>query len=272
MSLLEVRGLSVRFRAAHAVRGVDLDVGAGECLALVGESGSGKSVTARALLGLLPPTAEIAGRAVFDGIDLQITSGRRSPVVGSRLTTVFQDPMRALNPVLRIGDQITEVLRLHAGMSRAAARVRAEELLAAVGMADPGRRLRAYPHELSGGMRQRVCIAIAIACRPALVLADEPTTALDVTVQRQILDLVDELRRASGMAMVLITHDLAVVAGRADRVAVMRAGEIVESGPTRDVFTAPRHPYTAALLDAVPRIDGPRAAAVVEGSAVEGVR
>ena len=248
------------FGEVRAVSGVDLDVAPGEMVALVGESGSGKTMLARSVLGLVnaPVRADVPGRIVHAGVDLRTLDERAlGRVRGRRIAMVFQDPMTSLDPVHRVDRQLIEPMRLHLGLSRAEARARAIDLLEAVGVPDPDRRLRAYPHELSGGLRQRVAIAIALSCDPDVLLADEPTSALDATVQAQLLDLLDELRRERRLAVLLITHDLGVVAGRADRVAVMYAGRLVESGPTAAVLRSPRMPYTRALLDAVPRVDAP---------------
>jgi peptide/nickel transport system permease protein len=241
------------------VRDVSLSVRAGETLALVGESGSGKSLTGLALLGLLPEAARVAaGAAWLEGRELFSMAGAaRRALMGSRIAMIFQDPASSLNPVHRIGAQIVEAIRAHQKLSARAARARAISLLRKVGIADPERRFHAFPHELSGGMRQRVMIAIAIANGPRLVVADEPTTALDVTIQAQVLDLLRELQRESGLGLIFITHSLPVVAEIAERVAVMYAGEIVEEGPVGEVFAHPRHPYTAALLEAAPSEDGP---------------
>jgi oligopeptide/dipeptide ABC transporter ATP-binding protein len=234
-----------------ALRGVDLDVAPGEAVGLVGESGSGKTVLGQAVLGLLacPPGAVAARSIEFEGRDLRrLGADELRRLRGNRISMVFQDPLTSLNPYLTIGDQVAEPLLVHRGLPARRARDRAAELLAEVGIADPGRRLKSYPHELSGGMRQRVMIAMAIACEPALLIADEPTTALDVTIQAQVLDLLARLRRSIGMAVVFITHDLGVVAGFCDRVNVLYAGRIVERGPTGPLFAAPAHPYTRALL------------------------
>jgi oligopeptide/dipeptide ABC transporter ATP-binding protein len=257
--LLDVQDLRVSFRTdagpVPAVRGVDLAVRAGETLAVVGESGCGKSVSALAVLRLLEPNAEVSARALrFRGRDLLgLDDAGLRAVRGAEIGMIFQEPMTSLNPVFRIGDQIAEVLTLHRGMDRAAARKEAAALLARVRIADPERRATQYPHELSGGMKQRVMIAMAIACGPALLIADEPTTALDVTIQAQILELLGALQRDSGLAILLITHDLGIVAQFAERVAVMYAGEVVEQAPVRELFRAPQHPYTRALLRALPR-------------------
>nr|WP_206322318.1 ABC transporter ATP-binding protein [Streptomyces sp. HNM0575] len=262
---MRVRDLSVSFHAeegdVHAVDGVGFDVGEGEVLAVVGESGCGKSVTSLAVMGLLPGTAEVGGSVELRGREL-VGADEKSlrRVRGSELSMIFQEPMTSLNPVLTVGRQIGEVLRRHQGLNRRQARRRAVELLESVGIPAPGRRVDEYPHQLSGGMRQRVMIAIAVACDPAVLIADEPTTALDVTVQAGILDLLTSLRERLGTAIVLITHDLGVVAHAADRVLVMYAGRAVEHAPADGLFADPRHPYTRGLLDAVPR-PGERAAA-----------
>ncbi|MFG1347815.1 ABC transporter ATP-binding protein [Xanthobacter autotrophicus DSM 431] len=256
-ALLDVRDLSIAFPRATPVRGLSLTVEAGETVALVGESGSGKSLTALALLRLLPDRARIAGGEVlFGGRDLARLGDRELRLVrGQDIAMVFQEPMTSLNPVLSVGAQIMEVVRLHQGLSRRAARARAVELLDLVRIPEPQRRVDEYPHELSGGMRQRVMIAIAVACAPRLLIADEPTTALDVTIQAQVLDLLDALRRDLSMGLLLITHDLGVVAEWADRVAVMYAGSKVEEAPFATLFGAPLHPYTRGLLAASPRLD-----------------
>ncbi|GAA2017837.1 ABC transporter ATP-binding protein [Pseudokineococcus marinus] len=260
--LLRVRGLRVEVDGHGAgaepvelVRGVDLDVERGELVALLGESGSGKSVTARAVLGLDAPgmrrTAEDLSLA---GLDLRGLSERElRPLRGARMALVVQDALSALNPVLTVGDQIGELVRVHTGASRRAARARAVELLGLVGIPGAAQRVRDHPHQFSGGMRQRILIAMAVALEPELLVADEPTTALDVTVQAQVLELLDGLRRELGMGVLLITHDLGVVSEVADRVAVMYAGRVVESGHADDVLLAPAHPYTRALLASVPQ-------------------
>ena len=257
--VLDVADIRTRFHTAdglvHAVNGVGFRLHEGELLGVVGESGSGKSVTMLSMLGLLPtPPAEVvAGRALLDGVDLMRMDGDGlREVRGGRVGFVFQDPMTSLNPVLTVGYQIAEPLRVHLGYGRAEARERAAELLELVGIPAPRRRLREYPHQFSGGMRQRVMLAIALACDPAVLVADEPTTALDVTVQAQILDLVRRLRRDLGMAIVWITHDLGVVAGLADRVMVMYAGQVVERGDVEALYLRPRHPYTQGLLATLP--------------------
>jgi ABC-type dipeptide/oligopeptide/nickel transport system ATPase component len=262
-ALLDVQHLAVTFDRARGDRVVDdvsFTIAAGETLGLVGESGSGKSVTAFSILRLLqPPGAVIGGRILFDGQDLLTLSERDMRAVrGARISLIFQEPMTALNPVMRVGDQIAEALTAHNMASRREARDRAVELLGAVRIPDPARRVRDYPHQLSGGMRQRVMIAIALACRPPLVIADEPTTALDVTIQAQMLELMRQLQAEFGLALLLITHDFGVVAEMADRVAVMRAGRIVEAGAVRQILREPSHEYTRQLLAAVP---GARAAA-----------
>jgi peptide/nickel transport system ATP-binding protein len=260
--LVEVENLQVRFDTPRgrlrAVDGVSFTLRRGETLGVVGESGSGKSVLVRAIMNILPRDAirPDGQRLVYAGRDVStLTSAERKHFWGTEMAMVFQDPMTSLNPVRRIGIQLTESLRFHLDMSRAAANERAIELLTLVGIPEPARRLRQYPHELSGGMRQRVTIAIALACRPKLLIADEPTTALDVTVQKQILDLLDRLQDELGMSMILITHDLGVVAGRAHRTAVMYAGRIVEIADTIELFEQTRHPYTRALLSSIPRLE-----------------
>ena len=256
--LLAVEDLTVEFRTAggvvRALERVGFHVRRGETVGLVGESGSGKSVSAYAMLGLLPPTARVrGGRVVFDGVDLLATPRALRDVRGRALSMIFQSPRTALNPIRPVGRQIADVLARHAGLGRARARERVIELLARVQIPDPERRYDAYPFELSGGMCQRVMIALAVACSPALLIADEPTTGLDVTTQAAILDLLGDLARTSGMATVLITHDLAVVAERCHRIVVMHAGHVVESAPTRALFATPRHPYTARLIASTPR-------------------
>jgi oligopeptide transport system ATP-binding protein len=261
-ALLEVEGLRVRFPSPagplHAVDDVSFTLARGATLGIVGESGSGKSVTALALMRLLasPPARISATRLVLDGTDLLAASEAEMRALRGRdVAMVFQDPMTALNPVLTVGRQLTEVLETHMGLAGAAARQQAIRLLDQVGIPAAAQRIDEHPHRFSGGMRQRVMIAIAIACRPKLLIADEPTTALDVTVQAQILDLLRGLQRELGMAMILITHDLGVVAGMADALMVMYGGRQVEMGPTEAVFAAPRMPYTAGLIGAVPRLD-----------------
>ncbi|SFD22949.1 peptide/nickel transport system ATP-binding protein [Cupriavidus sp. OV038] len=255
MTLLDVRALRTTFTTANgpvtALHDVSLHIDRGETLALVGESGSGKSVTAYSIMGLLPRrTARIAGgQALFDGTDLLALDARAiQDIRGNRIAMIFQEPMSALNPVMRIGDQIAEAIRLHRQVTRAQAAERAVGLLEQVRMPSPAARAGDYPHQLSGGMRQRAMIAIALACEPDLLIADEPTTALDVTTQAQILALLKRLQAETGMAMLLITHDLGVVAETADRAAVMYAGRIVEHGDVADLLSHPTHPYTAGLL------------------------
>ena len=242
----------------RAVDGVDLRLEAGRTLGVVGESGCGKTMLSRAILQLLPKRAKLTGRVMFGGRDLaRLPAEALRRLRGPELAVVFQDPMTSLNPVLTIGTQIVETLQAHLGMAGAAATRRGVELLAAVGIPAPEQRLRQYPHQLSGGMRQRVAIAIALSCEPKLLIADEPTTALDVTVQAQILDLLAREQQRRHMAMILITHDLGVVAGRTDEVAVMYAGRVVEHAPTRQLFARMRMPYTEALLAAIPKLDTP---------------
>jgi dipeptide transport system ATP-binding protein len=258
MALLDVRGLTVRFatRAGSftAVDGIDISVEPNEVLAIVGESGSGKSVAMLAVMGLLPWTATVtAKRMEFDGRDLRtLTAKERRAIVGRDIAMIFQEPMSSLNPCFTVGYQIGEALRTHLGMDRAARRERVIELLGLVGITDPTRRISAFPHQLSGGMSQRVMIAMALACRPKLLIADEPTTALDVTIQAQILDLLLYLRRETKMGLALITHDMGVVAETADRVVVQYAGQQVETNTTAELFAHPHHPYTTALLAALP--------------------
>ena len=262
-ALLHVDSLVTRFHghksSVTAVDGVSFDIRPGEIFGLVGESGCGKSATCRSLLRLFGgASAEVAGGSiVFDGQDLATLDNRQmEDIRGSNIAMIFQDPMTALNPTMRIGEQIAEGVRRHRGLSRAQAANEAVNLLASVGVTSPETRVSAYPHQFSGGMRQRVLIAIALACRPKLLIADEPTTALDVTIQDQILRLIIKLRDETGMAVLLVTHDLGVVAQTCDRVAVMYAGRIVEIGETRQVFRRPAHPYTRALLDALPAHTG----------------
>ena len=252
--LLDIAGLDIRFPAQHAVRGIDLAVEAGQTHCLVGESGCGKSLSALAVMGLLPRNATgRASRIGFAGQDLSRMRERDlARLRGDRVAMIFQEPMTSLNPAYSIGSQMTEVLRRHRGSGRREAADRAAAMLARVGISAPGARLAQFPHQLSGGMRQRVMIAMALLCEPALLVADEPTTALDVTVQVQILRLLAELQRDLGLAILLITHDLGVVARVADRVSVMYAGEIVEHGPARTLFAAPMHPYTRGLLASIP--------------------
>jgi len=272
-ALLSVADLEVRFETSHgvihAVDGVSYEVGRGEIVALVGESGSGKSVSALAILGLLPRRrARISGRVLFEGRDLlSLPESEMRAVRGRKIAMIFQDPMTSLNPVLSTGLQLAEPLKVHLGMSAAAARARALELVAQVGVTDPERRLEQFPHQLSGGMRQRIMIAMALSCEPKLIIADEPTTALDVTIQAQILDLLRELSRRLGIALVIITHNLGVVARYADRVNVMYAARLAEQAGVDRIFAAPRHFYTLGLLRSVPRLDEGRrsALATIEG-------
>ncbi|HER35341.1 MAG TPA: ABC transporter ATP-binding protein [Halothiobacillaceae bacterium] len=258
MSLLEIANLTVEFATRtgpfRAVDGIDLAIDGGEVVAIVGESGSGKSVAMLAVMGLLPWTATVtADRMAFDGRELlSMSRGERRAMRGKEIAMIFQEPMTSLNPCFTVGFQITEMLATHEGGSRAGRRRRAIELLQMVGIPSPESRLQAFPHQLSGGMSQRVMIAMAIACNPRLLIADEPTTALDVTIQAQILDLLLDLQRDRNMALVLITHDMGVVAETAQRVSVQYAGQQVEIQPVEGLFAAPRHPYTAALLDALP--------------------
>ncbi|HET8615174.1 MAG TPA: ABC transporter ATP-binding protein [Actinomycetales bacterium] len=263
--LLEVEDLSVTFtrrgrRDVRAVDGVTFSVRPGETVGLVGESGSGKSVTSLAIMRLLPSRGvQVGGRATFDGMDLlSLPKDSMRDIRGRDMAMVFQDPMSSLNPVLTVGRQITEVLKRHRGMQGDQARDEAVTLLSRVGIPDPARRFREYPHQLSGGMRQRALIAISLACKPRLLIADEPTTALDVTIQAQILELLKELVVDSGTSLIMITHDLGVVAGLCDSVNVMYSGRIVETASRYELFGHPRHPYTAGLLGSVPRLDAER--------------
>ena len=257
--LVSIAGLRVGFRGVPALRGVDLEIRAGESLGLVGESGCGKSVTWLAALGLLPSGAEVRGSVRLAGEEiLGASSPTLDRVRGGRVGMIFQDPASALNPVHRIGRQVAEAVRLHRGLHGEAARAEALRLLDQVGIPDAARRVDAYPHEMSGGQNQRVMIAVALAGRPALLVADEPTTALDATIQAGILDLLRRLQAETGMALVLISHDLGVVAETCARVCVMYAGRIVEDAPAAALFAGPAHPYAAGLLAALPDIDGPR--------------
>ncbi|GFO60367.1 dipeptide/oligopeptide/nickel ABC transporter ATP-binding protein [Geomonas silvestris] len=257
-ALLEISGLSTRFNLPggelRAVEGVDLTLEAGETLALVGESGCGKSMTAASIIRLVPPPGRIVSGSIrFKGVDLlQLPEDQMRNVRGNRIAMVFQDPMTSLNPVFTIGNQIAEGLRIHRGLSKEKAEAEAVTMLSLVGIPAPRERLKDYPHQLSGGMRQRVMIAMALTCRPELVIADEPTTALDVTIQAQILELLDRLKEETGMGLILITHNLGIVAERAHRTAIMYAGQIVEMAPTAELFANPLHPYTRGLLASLP--------------------
>ena len=264
MPLLQVENLSTAFRTSRgilrAVDDVSFTLDKGETLGIVGESGSGKSVLVRSIMNILPRTAIIPPqtKVILEGRDTRkLSKAEAKHFWGTKIAMVFQDPMTSLNPVKKIGTQITDPLRFHLGMSKSAARTRATELLELVRIPEAAQRLNQYPHELSGGMRQRVVIAIALSCNPTLLVADEPTTALDVTVQKQILDLLETLQRDLQMAMILITHDLGVVAGRADRIAVMYAGRMVETADTPSLFRNMRHPYAEALLHSIPRLENP---------------
>ena len=259
--VLEVRDLHVRIASrqgtVRAVDGVSFDVGAGEALGLVGESGSGKSMTLRAVLGLLPPEARVtSGQILLDGVDLlKVGQSQLNRIRGPKMSMIFQEPMSALNPVMRVGPQIAEGPQVQLGYSRARSADKALELMRRVGIPDPERRFRAYPHEFSGGMRQRVMIAIALSCDPEIILCDEPTTALDVTIQDQILRLLGRVCRESGVSLVFVTHDLPVVAQICQRVSVMYGGQLVESGAVGEVLLDPRHPYTRGLVRSAPDFD-----------------
>lgn len=262
MPLLEVRNLETQFKTqdgvVKAVNNVSFHVDRGETLGIVGESGSGKSVTALSVMRLIPnpPGKIVGGRIIFDGDNLLDYSEEEMRTIrGNRIAMIFQDPMTSLNPVLTIGRQITESLELHMKMSGSEARKRAVDLLGMVGIPSAGRRLDDYPHQFSGGMRQRVMIAMSLSCNPELLIADEPTTALDVTIQAQILELINRLKNELGTAVIIITHDLGVVAGMTDRVNVMYAGRVVEEGSTSEIFATPRMPYTIGLLRSIPRLD-----------------
>jgi oligopeptide transport system ATP-binding protein len=262
-AVIRVEDLHVSFQTddglVEAVRGVSFEVYPGETVGIVGESGSGKSVTNLAIMGLIPkPPGRIdRGRAIMGGKDLlQMTAHELQQVRGRKIGMIFQDPMTALNPLMTVGDQLTEVTRWHLGLSRHDADQRATEMLGLVGIASPEQRLRQYPHQFSGGMRQRVMIAMALSCEPELLIADEPTTALDVTIQAQILDLLSGLQQRRSTSIILITHDLGVVAGACDRVMVMYAGRVVEKANVNPLFASPQHPYTIGLLDSLPRLDG----------------
>ncbi|AJP03634.1 methionine ABC transporter ATP-binding protein [Streptomyces cyaneogriseus subsp. noncyanogenus] len=260
--LLDVRDLHVEFHTregvAKAVNGVNYRVDAGETLAVLGESGSGKSVTAQAVMGILdmPPGRITRGQVLFEGRDLlTLKEDERRRVRGAEMAMIFQDALSSLNPVLTVGDQLAEMFTVHRGMSKKDARARAVELMDRVRIPAARERVKQYPHQFSGGMRQRIMIAMAMALEPKLIIADEPTTALDVTVQAQVMDLLAELQREYRMGLILITHDLGVVADVADRIAVMYAGRIVETAPVHDIYKAPAHPYTRGLLDSIPRLD-----------------
>ena len=258
--LLEIENLDVTFTTGdgdvHAVNGMSLGIDAGETLAIVGESGSGKSQTAFAAMGLLAQNGRATGQVRFDGKDLLAMSQREMNKVRSKeMAMIFQDPMTSLNPYMRVSDQMAEVLTLHQGLSKREAVAEAAKMLDAVRIPDAKNRITMFPHEFSGGMRQRIMIAMALLCRPRLLIADEPTTALDVTVQAQIMDLLGDIRGEFGTAIILITHDLGIVADFCDRTLVMYGGQIMEEGATTDVFAAPSHPYTKGLLQAVPRLD-----------------
>ncbi|WP_082640305.1 MULTISPECIES: ABC transporter ATP-binding protein [Aureimonas] len=279
MSLLEIRNLTVSFDTASgpfkAVDGIDLHVDKGEVLAIVGESGSGKSVGMLATMGLLPKTATVtADRMLFDGRDMRAISGReRRQLIGRDISMIFQEPMASLNPCFTVGFQLTETLRFHLGLGRAERKRRAIELLEAVGIPDPASRLSVFPHQMSGGQCQRVMIAMAIACNPKLLIADEPTTALDVTIQKQILDLLVGLQREHAMGLIMITHDMGVVAETAHRVVVQYKGRKMEEADVLSLFEAPKHPYTRALLSALPEnATGDRLPTVADAMALEGMR
>ena len=267
-SLLQVSDLRVQIAGrrgiVRAVDGVSLEVGAGEAVGLVGESGSGKSMTLRAILGVLPSEANVTtGQVMFDGVDLaQLGNSQLNRIRGRKIAMIFQEPMSALNPVMRVGHQIAEGPQVHLGMNRAQAAQRALELMQRVGIPDPERRFRSFPHEFSGGMRQRVMIAIALSCEPSLILCDEPTTALDVTIQDQILRLLARLCRESGASLIFVTHDLPVVAQICHQLAVMYAGQIVERGQVQEVLTQPSHPYTLGLVRSAPDVDHVRSSLV----------
>jgi oligopeptide/dipeptide ABC transporter ATP-binding protein len=272
--LLEVDRLSTHYvtaRGARVVRAVDevsFSLRAGQTLGIVGESGSGKTTLALSLLRLLPPAARIAGGAIrFEGEDLLTKSATEMRRIrGKRIAMILQDPMASLNPLFTVGDQVAEPVRVHEGVGRRPAMARAHDLLRAVRIPAPEQRLREYPHQMSGGMRQRIVGAIAISCEPRLLIADEPTTSLDVTIQAQYLKLLRDLQRAHGLALIFITHNLGIVARMCDSVAVMYAGRVIESGPTRWIFNAPAHPYTQALIESIPRLgDGPGRLTAIDG-------
>jgi oligopeptide/dipeptide ABC transporter ATP-binding protein len=261
-TVIKVEGLSVSFATPRgelkAVRDVSIELQEGESLGVVGESGSGKTVLSRSIMGLLPSTATRTGKISFQGKEISdLPKDEVRELWGTGMAMVFQDPMTALNPVRRIGDQLTESLTVRLGMSKKDAKVRAIELLERVRIPDPQSMMRKFPYQLSGGMRQRIMIAIAVSCKPEMLFADEPTTALDVTVQAQVLELISELRKEFNMAMILVTHDLGVVAGHTDKIAVMYAGDVVEYAPTRELFANMKMPYTEALLKSIPRLETP---------------
>ncbi|WP_375597515.1 ABC transporter ATP-binding protein [Devosia sp. Naph2] len=274
MAFVQIRDMSVAFGSAPALRGISLSVERGEALGLVGESGCGKSITWLAALGLLPRSAKVGGSVLLDGVELIGASPSvLEPVRGGRIAMIFQDPASSLNPVHRIGHQVAEALALHRGLTGAQARAEVVRLFDQVGIPDARNRLNAFPHELSGGQSQRVMIAMALAGEPELLVADEPTTALDVTIQAQILDLLGTIRRDTGMGLVLISHDLGVVAETCSRIAVMYAGRIVEQADSAAIFANPKHPYTRGLLGAMPPISGPRRKlASISGSVPEASR
>lgn len=260
--ILKIEDLSIQFATPRgnlrAVRNVSFELEAGESLGVVGESGSGKTVLSRAIMGLLPSTATRTGRVTYEGIDVTTLDPKQvRDLWGTGMAMIFQDPMTALNPVRRIGTQVTESLIVRLGMSKKDARAKAVEILKRVRIPDPEGMLKKFPYQLSGGMRQRIMIAIAVSCNPHMLFADEPTTALDVTVQAQVLELLTELRKEFNMAMILVTHDLGVVAGHTDKIAVMYAGDIVEFAPTRELFENMKMPYTEALLKSIPRLETP---------------
>jgi oligopeptide/dipeptide ABC transporter ATP-binding protein len=271
-SLLKIDGMSVSFATPRgnlrAVNDVTIELLKGESLGVVGESGSGKTVLSRATMGLLPSTATRTGTITYNGqVISELPKDEVRELWGTGMAMIFQDPMTALNPVRRIGSQLTESLTVRLGMDKKAAKLKAVELLKRVRIPDPESMLRKFPYQLSGGMRQRIMIAIAVSCEPELLFADEPTTALDVTVQAQVLDLITELRKESNMAMILVTHDLGVVAGHTDKIAVMYAGDVVEYAPTRQLFSNMKMPYTEALLKSIPRLETPTGSRlpVIEG-------
>ena len=272
-TLLRVENLQTRFNSAKAVNGVSFSIGEGKVLGIVGESGCGKSVTALSIMRLIEPPGEIVdGSVIFRGEDgetdlLTLSDNQLERILGTRISMIFQDPMTSLNPVLSIGYQIMETLRVHRGLSNKEAKEKAVSLLQRVGIANAKQRINDYPHEFSGGMRQRVMIAMAVACQPKLLIADEPTTALDVTIQAQILNLLREFKQEFGMSIIIITHDLGVVAQLADEVAVMYAGRIVENAPVEAIFKSPQHPYTQALVASIPRFgEQPERLQTIEGT------